>query len=479
MKRYLFILPALCLTCNASDSLLTTWSLTNSGKYARVYETTAAKTSGTASTTWSGQTLPAYADIQEVSYSANWAYVKYTGLASHVMGPWLTPTGQVFQFWPANQSGTMRFPRTPAVQAGTKDTTALGPCGLFVNGVAMFNTLDAQAWTGTAIAMQGPHTQSTYYWHRNAAVAEFFNFDPAYGHQPPTGIYHTHLQPIALRYQLGDHVDYNSTTKTYTESATAITKHSPIVGWAVDGYPVYGPYGYSTSTNASSGLRRMVSGYVKRDGTNGTDSVANNRSTIPAWYARFRQAKFGGTYTTTATASRATVNTTYPLGTFAEDFSYLGDLGKVQGSDFDLDVYNGRNCVTPEFPNGTYAYFVTIDATGDGIYPYTLGYEYYGDATGGSVTSISETVATHAIGGPNAAPKLEIPSLTSSKVTLIWSAIEGGTYQVEVSTDLSIWTPLSTSVSPIQNAADFTTPKGIFDRRYFRVKRTGLATYDP
>ena len=45
-----------------------------------------------------------------------------------------------------------------------------------------------------------------------------------------------------------------------------------------------------------------------------------------------------------------------------EDYAYLGDLGKVQGREFDLDEFNGRWCVTPEFPRGTYAYFTAIDA---------------------------------------------------------------------------------------------------------------------
>src|SRR5439155_26641275 len=157
-----------------------------------------------------------------------------------------------------------------------------------------FNSLDGQAWNGSSISMQAPHTQPTYYWHRNAPVAESFNFDYALGHQPPTGIYHTHQNPIALRYQLGDHVDYNSSTKNYSESTNSVAKHSPIIGWAHDGFPIYGPYGYSSASNSVSGIRRMVSGYAQRDGNNGTDSVATNLSIIPAWYARFRQAHFGG-----------------------------------------------------------------------------------------------------------------------------------------------------------------------------------------
>jgi hypothetical protein len=53
--------------------------------------------------------------------------------------------------------------------------------------------------------------------------------------------------------------------------------------------------------------------------------AATNLSTIPTWYARFRQ-KLGASYSTTAGTARASISTTYPLGIFAEDWSYLGDL---------------------------------------------------------------------------------------------------------------------------------------------------------
>ena len=69
----------------------------------------------------------------------------------------------------------------------------------------------------------------------------------------------------------------------------------------------------------------MAAGYITRSGANGSDSVAANLSTIPAWYARFRQ-KLGASYSTTASTARPAVSDTYPVGTFAEDWAYVGDL---------------------------------------------------------------------------------------------------------------------------------------------------------
>lgn len=97
--------------------------------------------------------------------------------------------------------------------------------------------------------------------------------------------------------------------------------HSPIVGWAYDGNPIYGPYGYSSLSGGS--VRLMKSGYelsVSTDRPNPVDSFGNS---------------------------------IYPGGFFVNDFSY-----KNSG---DLDEFNGRFCVTPEFPNGVYAYFTSID----------------------------------------------------------------------------------------------------------------------
>ena len=97
--------------------------------------------------------------------------------------------------------------------------------------------------------------------------------------------------------------------------------HSPIIGWAYDGNPIYGPYGYSSLTGGS--VRLMKSGYelsAPADRPNPVDSLGNN---------------------------------IYPDGFFVNDFSY-----KNSG---DLDEFNGRFCITPEFPNGIYAYFTSID----------------------------------------------------------------------------------------------------------------------
>ena len=104
-----------------------------------------------------------------------------------------------------------------------------------------------------------------------------------------------------------------------------------------------------------------------------------------------RQALANGT-TLNSTYYGPDVNSTYPIGAYIDDYEYVSGLG-------DLDQYNGRFGITPEYPSGTYAYFVTTDSSGNPTYPFVLGSYYYGTpvtANSGTPTvTISETVTTY------------------------------------------------------------------------------------
>src|SRR6185436_399126 len=120
---------------------------------------------------------------------------------------------------PVNTKSLYRIPRSPAVPV-TKTLTGLGAIGYFVDGVAMFDSRDAFYWNGTS------EVNGNGNWNRDAYVNESVTFDPASAHQPGSGMYHYHANPPALRYLLGDHVVFNSATKTYSESPTNL-HHSP------------------------------------------------------------------------------------------------------------------------------------------------------------------------------------------------------------------------------------------------------------
>ena len=66
-----------------------------------------------------------------------------------------------------------------------------------------------------------------------------------------------------------------------------------------------------------------------------------------------------------------TVQSGYLLGDLVQDYIHDSSVGT-------LDEFNGKFAVTPDYPNGTYAYFMTEDSSGNPVYPYVIGRKFYG-----------------------------------------------------------------------------------------------------
>ena len=472
---------AAALTAGAAEPQLESWQTANTRRYARIYETDAARLAGNAVTTWSRgmttQTSPSYAGVIQVSSSASWVYLRTSGLGTHVMGPWYLNTAhtQNFPSYPANTATLVRFPRTPTIPA-TKTLTGVGPIGYFVDGVAAFDNRDTFSFIAAAGADGSPvggGSRGDGVWNREAYANEGVTFDPAFAHQAMTS-HHYHANAPAVRFALGDHVEFNAQTKIYTESNAPVTAHSPIVAWLADGLPVYGPYGYSVPMDPKSGLRRMTPGYVKRDGGHGTTNLATTgRTTLPAWAARAQNRSA----TLPVTVYGPAVGTAFPLGNYLEDYDYLGELGKTHGVDFDLNEYNVRFCVTPEFPSGTWAYFLTIEANGTPKFPNLVGRYFYGSPIGGSVTAINEPV-TEFVRASQASPISVSATNAGGTVAITWSSVEGATYKIETSPDATTWSPLAPATAVTSSGGDTTSFSTATIANHYRVTLTALATYD-
>jgi len=95
-------------------------------------------------------------------------------------------------------------------------------------------------------------------------------------------------------------------------------------------------------------------------------------------------------YTGASVTAGPNVSTTYPLGSFKEDYGFTTPVAP----DY-LDEHNGRFCITPEYPNGIYCYFATINSNWNSAYPYLVGPTYYGTKVAAKVTSITETVISY------------------------------------------------------------------------------------
>ena len=143
------------------------------------------------------------------------------------------------------------------------------------------------------------------------------------------------------------YVNYYASRKLREYVGDDGTKHSPILGWAYDGHPIYGPYATENPSGIGP-LKYLEPSYAKITGsrTNGPDLN-----------------EFGA-------------------GFFIEDFEFIEGFG-------DLDEHNGRFAATPEYPNGVYAYYITESSSvitsplspfynrREPLFPYIVGDTYH------------------------------------------------------------------------------------------------------
>jgi hypothetical protein len=193
----------------------------------------------------------------------------------------------------------------------------------YVSGKTNINVISAGQGVRTNINVRG--------WNVNLFERNFSNFLEDDGiiqeNISNESLQYSHLYlPRLLRESLysiegfeEDNIKYGIFDLTLDESGIEQTNryHSPIVGWAYDGNPIYGPYGFS-NIDGTGFIKRMESGYKLKE-------TFSNRPSYDI----------------------------FPNGFFTDDYEFTG-AG-------DLDIHNGRFCVTPDYPNGVYAYFCTID----------------------------------------------------------------------------------------------------------------------
>ena len=122
------------------------------------------------------------------------------------------------------QTLILKMPVPPS-PASNKTETSFGAIGIALNGVAFFNENAA------------PGHQIT---------DELFTFDQCSGHPQGKGMYHYHVDPICLIRDLGGSVKNevktsNGTTYKWIEDTGG--NAGMLLGFLMDGFPVYGPIG--------------------------------------------------------------------------------------------------------------------------------------------------------------------------------------------------------------------------------------------
>lgn len=225
------------------------------------------------------------------------------------------------------------FTLTPSLSGSTYSNN-VHIIGWAKNGVK-FEPSTAETCPIKPYCSSGPATGATYgtgtTWNVEALGQTLFSagVDNANGHNQPGpnnsptgGAYHYHGMPDK----------YLSWLSRGDTSATPTVQHY-LIGFALDGFPIYAKYGYSDSLDANSAIREIVSSYRLKASPD---------------------------------AGRPSVDV-IAMGTFTQDWEYVEGHG-------DLDQCNGRFGKTPEFPNGIYHYYITngfpyIQRCFKGVYP--------------------------------------------------------------------------------------------------------------
>ena len=302
------------------------------------------------------------ANVQSVDYSEEWVYITATGIPAYITGPFLDGNPSLAQ----NQNAIYKLPLTPIENTGTPTATNGGNIGIFINGVSLFDYRDGVAWNNNTMSLcggppggnppcpGGPNGNQD--WNRDAIPAEMGGFDCNKAH-PAMGNYHHHQNPSAFNLDL---IIVSNICETYPADGLYVIdteSHSPLIGFAYDGFPIYGAYGFANA-DGTGGIVKMNSSYELPGATtrlNGPD-----------------------------------VNNTYFEGYFREDYNYV-----FHPEEFYLDEHNGRFAITPEYPEGIYAYYATVDENHNSAYPYAVGPTFYGNVVATKVNTINEDTTNY------------------------------------------------------------------------------------
>lgn len=225
--------------------------------------------------------------------------------------------------WPSNVAqinDTVRIPRTPK-RAARPTAIGLTPAAILLNGVkweanpaACFG--EGREAPGTERIGCGPR-QVDHPWRYNlGSPLNEFRFDAYHAHVQGRGMYHYHAAPRVL---------YSTDAQTFDDTDCAAAGPSPVIGFALDGFPLFGP----CIQDANGTLRAARPSYQLKQG---------ERRPVSGYKTPY----------VTGVVKTSTYN-----GQFAGDYEYVAGTG-------DLDVCNGMTV------NGQYGYYVTQD------FPYAL-----------------------------------------------------------------------------------------------------------
>jgi hypothetical protein len=223
---------------------------------------------------------------------------------------------------------TFTFPRFPSVAASTTPVPLLGNIGVAVNGIPIYGV------------NEGAQPASDAYGDPIAANI----LDECGSHSAQQGTFHNHKLQVKCLSQSAV-----SSSQPWNNADPSPNEPSPIVGYAFDGFPIYGPY---ECTDAScTGVQEMLSGWDSTEYQAGTVGCTSSAACSSGYCT---DVMISGTLTTACV----------PKTCVWSNNKYTGKAGSQY-----LDQCNGHIG-----PNGDYHYHTTT------AFPYILGC-YRGTAT--------------------------------------------------------------------------------------------------
>ena len=198
----------------------------------------------------------------------------------------------------------------PEANGDYECAAALGEVAIAINGVPFYGPEDGPG--GDAVASQhGAYEEDR----------QPIELGVCHAHNGQGGTFHYHADANCLHWHpdVGeDMFDYDISTPAAVAQNTANGSHSAVIGVSMDGYPIYGLWGYDDQMN----VVEMKSSYKLKEGETGYNGI--------------------------------------------DDYVYVQGLGH-------LDVCNGHFGPTPEFPDGIYHYHSTMmNGEGEMGFPYFL-----------------------------------------------------------------------------------------------------------
>tara|TARA_R110000744_G_scaffold30884_2_gene72973 strand:+ start:1656 stop:3242 length:1587 start_codon:yes stop_codon:yes gene_type:complete len=294
-----------------------------------------------------GQTTASVGDVVEFGEDVGYVSTGQNCASNAGYGYW--PPGPAC---PTEDEREVYFPKNP--QATTQECeNGLGKVGLFVNGSSVYNWGDGMSYNSDGS------------WLNLAPVAEQYDVDICGGHSA-NGDYHHHFYTSCLADLVGDTGD----------------QHSPIYGYAADGYPIYGPW--------EEDGQLAVSAWEVRDYTSSSVTGCSDNARSCTLIDQF-DASLGTEVATQGPEFDDVVTTlsgnelVADNGYYYEDYFWNSTLTE-QGGVY-LDQYNGHT----DSIRG-YHYHITItQENGSYIpaFPYIIGTRFAGQLQDNSVASCS------------------------------------------------------------------------------------------